>query len=297
MNPMQKLINEICTEKNIKINYVSKDWVMILQKEDKTKYIIGYKFPLNNHVIGQICDDKYALYDVLKYLNIPVAEYHILFKNYSKEEVISYAKQYNYNMVVKSNTGTCGNDMYHTTTTDDLFLYIDKLLAKHYSISISPYYDIKNEYRTILFNKQVKLFYGKEKPIITGDGTKTIYELLCEFNPYYFNKISKKEELNKLLAKDEKYEYNWQFNLSKGARPFYSSNEQLNIKIQELATKVVKELDLNFVSVDIIELVTGKLLVLEVNSGVMMENYIELMPDGKAKAKAIYSAVIDEIFK
>ena len=230
-------------------------------------------------------------------MHIPVAEYHILFKNYSKEEVITYAKQYNYNMVVKSNTGTCGNDMYHTTTESDLFLYIDKLLSKHYSISISPYYDIKNEYRTILLNKQVKLFYGKEKPYIIGDGIKTIHKLLCEFNHYYFNKIKPKEELNKILASNEKYEYNWQFNLSKGARPFYSTNEILNTKIQELATKVAKELDLNFISVDIIELVTGELLVLEVNSGVMMENFIELMPDGKDKAKSIYSAAIDEIFK
>ena len=80
MNNSQKLLKEICESKNIKVNFVSKDWVMVLQKDNKVKYIIGYKFPLNNHVVGQICDDKYALYDVLKKLNIPVAEYHILFK-------------------------------------------------------------------------------------------------------------------------------------------------------------------------------------------------------------------------
>ncbi len=297
MNNSQKLLKEICESKNIKVNFVSKDWVMVLQKDNKVKYIIGYKFPLNNHVVGQICDDKYALYDVLKKLNIPVAEYHILFKDYNKEDVLSYAKQYNYNIVVKSNTGTCGNDMYHTTTKEDLFTYIDKLLSKHHSISISPYYNIKNEYRTILLNKQVKLFYGKEKPCIIGDGIKTIYELLCEFNPYYFNKIKPQEELNNVLVKNEKYEYNWQFNLSKGARPFYSSNNSLNDSIKSLAKKVADKLDLNFVSVDIIELVTGELLVLEVNSGVMMENFVELMPDGKEIAKEIYSEVIDEIFK
>ena len=297
MNSVQKLIKEICDKNNIKVNFVSKNWIMVLQKDNKIRYLTGYKFPLNNHAIGQICDDKYALYDVLKLLNLPVAEHHILFNNYNKEEVSLYAKKFNYNMVVKSNLGTCGNNMYHTTTLEELFTYIDKLLSKNYSISISPFYNIKNEYRTILLNKNVELFYGKQKPCVIGNGVKTIYELLCEFNPYYFNKLSNKDKLSKVLPKDEKYEYNWQFNLSKGAKPFFSSNEKLNVSIQSLAKKVANALDLNFVSVDIIELFTGEILVLEANSGVMIENFIKLIPDGKKIAKNIYTKAIDEMFK
>ncbi len=297
MNSLQKLLYDICQNKNINFELVSKNWIAVLQKDNKVRYIAGYKFPLNNHASALVCDDKYALYDVLKKFNIPVAEHHILFNNYNKEEVISYAKKYNFNIVVKSNIGTCGNNMYHTLNEKDLFKHIDELLLKNYSISISPYYEIKNEYRSIILNDKIEVFYGKEKPIVIGDGKKTIYELLLEFNNYYFSKIKPSPKLNRVLNKDEIYEYNWQFNLSKGSRPFLEVNNTLKSNIEKLALEVFKLLNLKFVSIDIIELVSGELLVLEANSGVMMENFIELIPNGKEIATSLYSKVIDEMFK
>lgn len=297
MNSIQKLITDICESKGIKYTFVSKDWVMIMEKNNITRYLIGYKFDLNNHAVGQICDDKYALFDVLRNFNIPITEYYLLYKNYDREEVLKYAKKYNLNMVVKSNTGTCGNDMYHTMNEEDLFFYIDKLLNKHFSISISPFYEIKHEYRSIILNNNIELFYGKEKPIVVGDGKRTIYELLLEFNDYYFKNIEVTEELNRVLDKDEVFEYNWQFNLSKGSRPFFANDTKLINDIEKLALTVAKKLNLNFVSVDIIELVTGELLVLEANSGVMMENFIQLVENGKEIATNIYSKVIDEMFE
>ena len=68
-------------------------------------------------------------------------------------------------------------------------------------------------------------------------------------------------------------------------------------KEQNHFLKVANALDLNFVSVDIIELFTGEILVLEANSGVMIENFIKLIPDGKKIAKNIYTKAIDEMFK
>ena len=72
MNDMQSLIKDIADEKNIKFNLISKDWIIILEKDNKIRSIAGYKFDLNNHASGLICDDKYALYDALKLLNIPI---------------------------------------------------------------------------------------------------------------------------------------------------------------------------------------------------------------------------------
>ena len=52
------------------------------------------------------------------------------------------------------------------------------------------------------------LIYGKMKPIITGDGMHTIYELLNEVNPKYFNNedkcYNKNYDLNHILKKDSK---------------------------------------------------------------------------------------------
>lgn len=297
MNNMQLMIKNICEEKNIDFKIVSKDWIMILQKDDIVRYVVGYKFDLNDHAVGQICDDKYALYDVLNSFDIPVAKHYIVFRKYDKTNIISYAKTYNFNIVVKSNTGTCGNDMYHTTNEADLFTAIDKLLTKFSSISISPYYDIKNEYRTIILNDNAEVFYGKQKPIVVGDGKHTIYELLCIFNENYFKKIELDDKLNQVLTKGQSYEYNWQFNLSKGSIPFFVEDNNFKNKVQDLALKTAKILNLRFASIDIIELETGELLVLEANSGVMMENLQAIIPNGKAIVKSIYEKAIEEMFK
>lgn len=296
MNNFQNLIRDICKEKNIKFNIVSKDWIMILDNGKKKRYISGYKFDLNDHATGQICDDKYALYDTLKLFNIPVIEHYILFKKYNKEDVLEYAKKYGFNIVIKTNVGTCGNDMYHVTNENDLFIYIDELLSKNSSISICPYYEIKNEYRTIVLNNIPKLSYGKKKPVVIGDGKSTIHELLCKFNNYYFENISGDDKLNKILPLNDVYEYNWQFNLSKGALPYFIDDEELKKTIQNLSIKVSKILNLEFASIDIVQLNTDEFLILEINSGVMMNNFMNIMPNGNDIAKKIYEEAIDKMF-
>ena len=297
MNEVQKLIINICKEQNIKYKVVSKDWVTILEKNDKIRYISGYKFPLNDHAVGEICDDKYALYDVLKIFNIDVCEYHILFKNYNIDEVINYSEKYNFNMVVKSNISTCGNDMYHTLDKKNLIIAIDKLLKTNYSISICPYYTIKNEYRTIILDNEAMIVYGKKKPVVIGDGKSTIYQLLCKFNFHYFKNIKIDEKLNTVLGKGKIYEYNWQFNLSKGAIPFEIIDNVLKEKIENIALKISNILNAGFICVDVIRTIDDKLLVLEANSGIAMDNLIYLIPDGYNIAKKIYKKAILDMFK
>ncbi len=297
MNAVQKMIKEICAELGISFSLVSKDWIMLLQKEGKLRMIVGYKFDLNNHASGLICDDKFALYEVLKHEHIPVVEHFLLFQNYKKEEILEYAQKYAWDMVVKDNTGTCGNDMFHTTTKSSLFLKIDTLLLAHASVSISPFYKIKNEYRVVVLKGEVVLFSGKKKPMVVGDGKSSIYELLCCFNPFYFSKLEKTESLSKILSANEMYEYNWQFNLSKGAIPFLDCDAVLQKKIERLALAVAKILDLSFASIDIIETEDHELLVLEVNSGVMIKNFVELAPNGEEIARNVYKKAIEEMFR
>ena len=296
MNYVQKIIKEICEEKNIEFNLVSKDWIMVLKKDDKVRCISGYKFGLNNHSTGIICDDKYALYDTLKLLNIPIIEHKIIFRNYDKKEVLDFFNQYNNDLVIKSNSGTCGSNIYHVTNVDDLFKYMDTLLINHSSISLCPFYKIKNEYRSIILNDNIELFYGKKRPIVYGDGKKSIKELLCEFNYNYFSKIDD-DKLDVILKKDEEYMYTWQHNLSKGAIPFEEIDVNLKNSIQALAKKVASILDLKFASVDIIELESNEILILEINSGVMIDNYARYMKNGENICKEIYSKAIDLMFE
>ena len=174
--------------------------------------------------------------------------------------------------------------------------YIDLLLITNSSISICPFYRIKNEYRTIILDGNIELFYGKKRPIVYGDGTKSIKELLCDFNYNYFSKIND-VKLDKVLEKGEEYMYSWQHNLSRGSIPFEEDDINLKNNVQSLAQKAFKLLNLKFASVDIIELETNEILILEINSGVMIDNYAQYMKDGEIVCKNIYSKAIDLMFE
>lgn len=297
MNNVQKIIKEICNELGIKFTLVSQDWVIILEKDDKIKYVVGYKFPLNDQACGKVCDDKYALYEVMNKFNIPVTEHDIIHKNYDRNRIINICNKYNNDVVIKSNLGTCGSEVFHKTNIEDIFNTIDDLLVENLSVSICPYYDIKTEYRSIVFNDNVELVYGKIRPIVRGNGSSTIYELLLEFNKNYFEKIECSQELNRVLDDGELYEYNWQFNLSKGAMPFLLEDIEKENTIKSMALEVAKVLGVKFASIDIVELYDGTLLVLEANSGVMMNNFSVNLSNGKNIAKIIYTKVIEEMFK
>ena len=99
------------------------------------------------------------------------------------------------------------------------------------------------------------------------------------------------------MDKDEKFEYNWKFNLSGGATIDYVNDKDIEEELINMALKVSKSIDLVFGSIDIIETNDNKLYVMEVNNGVMLDNYIRLVSDGYGIAKDIYREAIEIMFK
>lgn len=307
MNEFHKLIKKICEENKIKCSILSKDWIIMLEKDNKTRFISGYKFDLNQHGIGNVFDDKYATYEVLKNKSVPIIEHKIVFETSNKNDyaigsnsydvVIKYFNENNQDIVLKANDSTCGNEVFHITNISDIKNTLDTLFKKSFSISICPFYKIKTEYRLIILNNNCVLVYGKRKPIVMGDGKKTIRELLKEFNPYYFENKLNEDKYTKILEKDEIYEYSWQFNLSKGAICFCIEDEVLKQRLIDFSKKITNCIDLGFCSLDIIENDKNELFVMEINSGVMMKNYMNIIPNGKTVAKKIYRDAILAMFK
>ena len=304
MSNFKNIIEKICKKNNIKITLLSRDWVMMLEKDNKTKFITGYKFGLNNHAIGEILDDKYALYDVLNKNNIPVVNHNILYKEtntndyaigHNSHDNVKHFFKDNKEIVIKSNTGTCGNEVYKITNEEEIDEILDKLLSKHVSISYCPYYEIKNEYRIIILDNNIKIIYKKIKPIVTGNGKESIKELLTKFNnPYFENKLED-EKYNRILELNEIYEYSWKFNLSNGAIISFNINDNIIEKLREIANQVLKKIDIKFASIDIVE-TEKEFLVLEINSGVMMENLYNLI-ENKQIIEDIYEEAILNMFK
>ena len=305
-NVFKQIIQEICNEEKINYKFLSRDWIIMLEKEGKTRFVSGYKFDLNSQGTGIVADDKYALYEVLKEKNIPIIEHKIVYNKTNKldyamgcnsyEYVKEYFLQNNNSIVIKPNDGTCGKSVFHITKMNEIDNTLDKIFAKNYSISMCPFYTIEHEYRTIILDGEPQVIYAKYLPRVTGDGKKTIRELLIEFNPNYFVNKLEDSKYDRILDKDEIFQYNWKFNLSQGSIAKIVTDTELSERIISIAKKVYEEINLKFGSVDIIRTTDNNLFVLEVNSGVMMDNYIKLMPDGYTMAKSIYKKAIERVF-
>ena len=297
------IIDEICHELNIECTYLSKDWLIKLKKDNKIKYVAGNKFPLNNYVVGRIMDDKYALYEILNNLSIPVCLHHIFFNEFNtkdyckgcqrKEDLINTFNEYGKNVIIKPNKGSQGKGVIHIKDEITLLKEAKELLTTNYSISMQPFYKIKNEYRTIILDNEVKLLFKKINPTVIGNGKSTLKELLIDFNKEYFSD----KEIPNIIPKDgEEYIYDFHFNLSNGSIASTDIKPSLKEKIISLALEVTKKVGIRFASVDIIETVDNELFVLEANSGVTIDKAINYLNDGYNIAKNIYKEAIIKMF-
>lgn len=296
----QKIIKIICEEENIEYKLLSKNWIIELSKNNCKKYICGYKFPLNDHAMGEILDDKYATYEILKSNGIPVVEHNILYSinntnEYAKkcnqiEVVKNYFENHNKKIVLKPNNGTCGKNVFMINEEIELTKYINQLLLNNFSICYSPYYEIVNEFRVIVLNNKIKLLYKKIKPQVKGDGVKSIRELLYDFNFRYFKNKLDDKKYDEILKKNECFEYCWKYNLSQGAIINLEKIDDYQ-QINEIVKKILKRIEIKFAAIDIIKTKDNRFYVLEINSGVMMDNLYELIKDKKI-IKDIYRETI-----
>lgn len=296
-----QIMKEICDELDIKMTLLSENWLMLLEKDNKKRFIVGYKFDLNVAGTSYLLDDKYLLYEILKRNGISVIMHHLVTQSdYNNDAnkvlntIYNYYEMYDHNIVLKINNGTCGNDVIHITCKRQIKKAVADLIKKDYTISVCPFYKIQNEYRAVYLKGKVLLMYAKEKPIVIGDGIKTLKELLVDFNKEYYKDI---EVEDKVLKDKQIYEYGWQFNLSKGARPNLEIEDTTRSIIENMAIKIGEVTNLKFGSIDIIKTNDNKYYCLEANSGVSMKKFAEEAPNGYTTAKQIYKEAVKEMFR
>ena len=290
LNNFRKMVEKICERNNINCKLLSKNWVIMLEKNNKIRFITGCKFSLNNHAIGEVLDDKYALYEVLKENKIPIIEHNILYPSNNINDyalgandsklVKDYFLKNNNNIVLKPCKGTCGHDVYHVTSIDNIDETLENLFLINTSVSYCPFYNIKNEYRIIVLDGNIEIIYKKQRPIVEGNGKDSIRNLLLKFNYSYFNGKLDDEIYDIILDAGKTYEYDWKFNLSNGAVASFDVDSAIKGKMEMIVKDIINKLELKFVSIDIVE-TDEELLVLEINSGVMMENLINMVDDIK----------------
>lgn len=258
---------QICQEEGIDFQFLSRNWVKRLRKDGQNRYIVGAKFDLNSAAATLIADDKYALYEALCLSNVPVIEHALLYEFDNEAAhvmgcntlpyIMDFFERHGHDIVIKGNHGHSGHQVYRVTKPDQILPTLLEVFHQNYSASMCPFYRAQHEYRVILLDSEEKLSYMKTLP---------------------------------------KGKEHWKFNLRQGSRAGAIPDAKHD-EILRLAQRAAQAVGLRFCSVDIIEDQNGDFYIMEVNSGVMIDYYIEQHPDQADLAKSIYREAILKMFE
>lgn len=251
---------QIAAEMNLRCDVLSDEWVIRLESQSGShKSIIGYRFDLNTAAAADIAQDKSATAHYLAHANIPhVPHFFMMQPTLDMNAIRQCVEEFGgFPIVCKPNTGTGGNDIVRAHSHTELGSALHTLFTRHSGVALAPFKAIVTEYRVIILDSTALLVFGK------------------------------------VAAPNE-----WQHNLSRGARIIESTEIDTHriAQLQQLALDTTSTIGLRFASVDIIHTDDDELLVLEVNSGVMMEKFAAHSVSTRETALDIYRKAITAMF-
>ncbi|GMV99694.1 MAG: hypothetical protein AMXMBFR84_08330 [Candidatus Hydrogenedentota bacterium] len=279
----------------------SNGWVFRLSKDGRQGYLFGYDFGLNNATSMLVADDKCATWDALTLAGVPCVE-HVLFLNPAIRQkyvddagnwdsMREYLRRHDEGVVCKPNNGTGGIDVELACTMVALETIVQRLFAVYPSVCLSPFASIDDEYRCVVLDGTVETCFRKIRPEITGDGKRTLRELIADLPDELIRRMPWRPEVlssqHTVVPEGMRFPLEWRHNLAFGAYPEIVSEAS----VETLAVRAAEAIDLRFGSVDVIRSRQG-LSVLEINSGVMMERFARTSPGHHAIAVEIYSRVL-----
>lgn len=264
---LKDIIKEICDDKNIEYKTLSKDWIIRLERDEKIGFIVGTRFSINSITSSSIAADKYATYEVLRNANLPIIEHKMIFNPKYRED--------------------CHSDL---NSKDEIEEYINcqknkMVVVKANEGSCGNDVYLCKSYSEFLNNLNIIFEHKETASVCPFYEIDTEYRVICldgECKLIYGKKASSD---------------NWKHNLSQGASVIEINDEELKNSLREIAIKATNEMGIRFASVDIIKLVTGELLIIEVNSGVTINKYTEFVENGREIAKAIYGEAIENLLE
>jgi len=264
---LHDFLTEICKEQRILIEFLSQGYIIRLSKNDQVRHIIGPYWEINNTASDRIACDKYGCYQVLESRGIPAIQHEILQNplrrpNWSGpygswSQALDLFTSFNSRVVVKPNTGSYGKDIYFANTICELETGMQAIFAYHASAAISPYHEIKNEYRVFYLNGECRFAYGKEKNEL---GTHNLAAGASAF-----------------MLDEQK-------------------DAALITQITSLATNAANCIGINFASVDVADTEQG-FKIMEINAGVQAGILLEQHPDLHHMFKNILTDAVLGMFR
>lgn len=304
-----KTIRELCSDLNIECEFLSQDWIGQLKKDGKSCLTYGYNFSLNDSATIEIARDKVATHMVLKKMGIPSVPHHLvlapnLVNQISQQEgsfltSLNIAKELNFPIVCKDNKGAGGNSVFLAKNQIDLESYLIRIWQTQGGAALSPFFEIDKEFRCYILDNKIHILYSKKIATVTGDGHSPLIKLMMDkYSESELSNILQKNQKNirwsDIPQSGEIVKLGWKHNLSKsGICEILDINDYP--EISELSLKAVKALGLRLASVDVVS-VNGELMVLEINTGIMMEKFSQYSEKHTKIAKNFYKDILETSF-
>lgn len=313
---LYRILRELAAEHGARFDDLGQGWILRLELGSKARYVYGYAFDLSSAATHAIVTDKAASSEVLAARGVPCVPHRVFLHpkmgayvphegNWAK--MLEFAAVHQYRLVVKENMGTGGQGVLRVSNARELELAVEHLFQRTHAIALSPFVEIGAEHRFVVLRGRVELAYSKVRPRVVGDGTSSVLDLLARAakDPGERTRIDRALAsmdppalalLTSVPAKGVEHLLNWRHNLGQGAAPrLLEPGSATHASLTPLALKAATCIELEFGSVDIVETAAGP-LVLEANSGVMMEFLARDHASGYDAAKAIYRRAFRAMF-
>lgn len=293
-------------EQGIVTTFYSDDWICLLEKGGERRLLYGYNFPLNPASSVDIARDKAATSSILGGAGIPSVNHRLFIgpgTPHGREEgnFSAIFRMLNSGQIVcKPNEGTGGNMVFRVSSAREAEAALTRIWRSSRAAAVCEYLEIGDEFRCFFLGGKVPIVYRKRRPFIIGNGQDSVLSRACaEFgDSAALELLAASEEGNRwshIPAHGERYDITWKHNLGKGAVAELLYGEA-SAPLVSLAMRAAGALGLSVCSVDIV-LVDGNLIVMEINSGIMMEKLAASGDEARALALDFFRAALTSIFE
>lgn len=163
---MPKIIADICRKNDIDCTATADKWILRLQRDKISRWIIGYTFDINSASAAQIAKDKAAAYFAMSLDHVPAIEHFLVqaadSSRFLDENVVHLNPRKP--VVVKPLRGSSGVGIRRFESLDKAKKYI--LESVHREFALCPWYDIVSETRVMILDDAPLLVYEKTNPQI-----------------------------------------------------------------------------------------------------------------------------------
>lgn len=301
----------------VEVELLCDGWVLRLSEPKpggRVRYVHGYAFDLNPAATHMVCCDKAATSAALRAAGVPCVHHelflHGMMARFSDragdwDALRVFADGCGLDCVVKDNTGTGGRSVVRAKGWDAIRVAVEKVLERSSAAAVCRYVPLAEEVRVIVLDGVARVLFEKHRPVVVGDGVRSVRALaMVQLGAKRVAAIESEgvlsaAEWERVPEDAEHLMLNWRHNLGQGSMARIVDPSRWRGCERE-ALRAAAALGLRFGSVDVVipDDEPGKRLpmVLEVNSGVMMEGLAKGSAEGMELAVGVYGEAVRKMF-